>query len=425
MNKEVAKSKNALEKLLVDKDYDWDQIIVGFSGGKDSTATLQLLIDVCIESNINIPIVVLSSNTLIENPLIEQQLIETREQILKIAQVNNLNISHLILEPDINSTFFVNTIGKGYSTPLSTMGRWCTRSLKVDPMEKYYKNIEKKTLVLSGVREAESSLRKKNINSCFKSEVQRDNKYIYKYAPIKNWKLNDIWDYIMDFLRGNENYYINNNTLWEIYRDGTTDDICPSSLDMSISKEHTKSCGKSRYGCYMCPLVLRDKALEANVQNGREELIPYLELRNWYMKRCFDPRYRQRQNRRKTVKLKKVDIKKNTYKYKLLNTVFKGSLTDKNVVIKAVPETKEELIAIVEANTKKIQEEGMVLFFLESKDGVTNYKIPITGQLSVKFRVEFYQKVLELEEKYNIQILKKEERIIIEDIFEKENIKWN
>lgn len=424
MPSEIERSKETLYNHLINDEYDWDQVIVGFSGGKDSTATLQLLIDVCIDYEVKIPIRVLSSNTLIENPLIEKQLLEIREQIVNIGEINNLDIEHLILEPNYEDSFFVNTIGKGYSTPLSTMGRWCTRSLKVDPMEKYYKNIKKKTLVLSGVRESESTLRKKNINSYFKSEIQKDSEYIYKFAPIKNWMLNDVWDYIMDIFRGSEAHYINNNTLWEIYRDGTTDDVCPSSLDMSISKEQTSSCGKSRYGCYMCPLVSKDKALEANVKNGRTELIPYLELRKWYMDRSFDPKYRQRQNRRGTVKLKKIEVNETTrkYKFKLLNTQFAGSLDDENVMLLPEPISKEVLVDIVVQNTGNIQDDGMILILEEKLESETIFKTPVTGKLSDKFRIELFQKIIELENIYKIAILREEEKEIIKNYFEKEGL---
>ncbi len=413
----------AKENLLsVLQENAWEQIIVGFSGGKDSTATLQLLLDTCITNDIDVPIKVLSSNTLIENPLIEKQLLLIQNQIKEINEKSPINIEHLILTPKLEDSFFVNTIGKGYATPLSTMGRWCTRALKVDPMEKYYKNLKVKTLVLSGVREDESILRKKNIKNYFNEELKKDSEYIFKYAPIRNFQLNDVWDYIMDIFR-KEYYYLNNNSLWELYRDGSSQDVCPSSLDISISNAKSK-CGKSRYGCYMCPLVSRDKALEANVENGHEELKGYLELREWYMKRCYDPKYRSRFNRRGNVLLKEIAVSESgNFDFKMLYTICKGNinlktdyLSRKIIIVEQVRNVKS-LITKLEKNGRFENDDILIIKNIE-KEGIKYYR-PTTAMLSYKFRKEFYDKVIEIEKSYGISILQEGEKKIIESMLNK------
>ncbi len=414
------KEESKLKLLNILKKNSFEQVIVGFSGGKDSSATLQLLIDTIVENKINIKVKVLSSNTLIENPLIENQLIEIQQQIENIAKNNKIDMKHLILTPKETDTFWVNTIGKGYATPLSSMGRWCTRALKVDPMEKFYKGIDKKTLVLSGVRESESTLRKKNIKSYFKENLQKDSDYVYKYAPIRYFELKDVWDYIIDPFR-NDKYYINNNTLWEIYRDGTSDDVCPSSLDMKLSKEKVSSCGQSRYGCYMCPLVKKDKALEANIKNGRTELEGLLEIREWYMQRCYDPINRSRFNRKRNVKLKEIKIDdKLNFEYTMLYTKYKGNLEEKmdykNRVINIV-DYNEEYKDIIDDFEKNYRfEKDEILIFRKKEEDLIKYYRPTTAMLSFKFRKELYEKIIDIEKKYKINILKDFERGILEKI---------
>jgi len=59
-----------------------------------------------------------------------------------------------------------------------------------------------------------------------------------------------------------------------MYRNSSSGE-CPLVVDTS-----TPSCGSSRFGCWTCTVVTKDKAMEAMVDNGDEWLEPLLELRD-------------------------------------------------------------------------------------------------------------------------------------------------
>jgi len=59
-----------------------------------------------------------------------------------------------------------------------------------------------------------------------------------------------------------------------MYRDAQASE-CPLVIDKT-----TKSCGNSRFGCWVCTVVTKDKAMEAMIDNGQDWLEPLLVLRD-------------------------------------------------------------------------------------------------------------------------------------------------
>lgn len=62
-----------------------------------------------------------------------------------------------------------------------------------------------------------------------------------------------------------------------MYQGATEGGECPLVVDTS-----TPSCGDSRFGCWVCTLVEKDKSMQAMIQNDDEKewMLPLLELRN-------------------------------------------------------------------------------------------------------------------------------------------------
>lgn len=62
-----------------------------------------------------------------------------------------------------------------------------------------------------------------------------------------------------------------------MYQGATEGGECPLVVDTS-----TPSCGDSRFGCWVCTLVEKDKSMQAMIQNDEEKewMLPLLELRN-------------------------------------------------------------------------------------------------------------------------------------------------
>ena len=94
------------------------------------------------------------------------------------------------------------------------------------------------------------------------------------YSPIDNWSNDDVWTFLMQ--RPNPWGY-SNKELLTMYQGASPDGECPLVVDAS-----TPSCGDSRFGCWTCTLVDKDKSMSAMIQNDEEKewMLPLLDLRN-------------------------------------------------------------------------------------------------------------------------------------------------
>lgn len=146
--------------LVDDGDIPW---LIGYSGGKDSTCAAQLVYKSLLDLKndgliLNRPVYIFSSDTMIENPLVKSIVEENLELINRKSSEMNLPIEAISLKPEVQRTFWVNVIGRGYPTP-NTMFRWCTDRLKIEPANNFiHRCIDKngEVIMVLGVREGES-----------------------------------------------------------------------------------------------------------------------------------------------------------------------------------------------------------------------------------------------------------------------------
>ena len=191
-----------MEAVYLNDKRPW---ILGYSGGKDSSATLQVtfkMLERLPKEKRNKPIYVVSSDTLIENPIILEYLKDNIDKINKSAKELDLPIVAQIVYPEVNNSFWANVIGRGYPTPKSIQYRWCTERLKIRPSNKFIKEkLEyEDVVVLLGVRKDESSARKARIE---KREIEGylltphetlrgKDKLAYVYTPIVDFTTADV-----------------------------------------------------------------------------------------------------------------------------------------------------------------------------------------------------------------------------------------
>lgn len=134
-------NENSYEELLDGIKYVYQSDnrpwIIGYSGGKDSTTVVELVYEMLKtldheKRNKNVYIV--SSDTLIENPLIKIYLIKMNAMLGEAASWDGLPIKSCMLTPEYNNTYWTNIIGKGLPTPrMNGTFRWCTDRLKIKP----------------------------------------------------------------------------------------------------------------------------------------------------------------------------------------------------------------------------------------------------------------------------------------------------
>jgi DNA sulfur modification protein DndC len=298
MNPNVRNSKSAFKEyglkktvnLLIEEIQDIylsDQIpwVVGYSGGKDSTATLQLvwlaLAELAPEQRIK-PVHVISTDTLVENPVVAAWVTRSLEAMKGTAQKEDLPIYSHRLTPEVTETFWVNLIGRGYPAPRPKF-RWCTERLKIKPANAFITKVVRdmgEAIVVLGTRKAESAARSRTIEKHQqKSTRDRLNSAAllpnaFYYTPIDNWSNDEVWLFLMQV---DNPWGYDNKDLLTMYQGASPDGECPLVVDTT-----TPSCGDSRFGCWVCTLVDKDKSMQAMVQNDDEKewMLPLLELRN-------------------------------------------------------------------------------------------------------------------------------------------------
>jgi DNA sulfur modification protein DndC len=273
--------------------------VVGYSGGKDSTATLQLIwlaISALPVEKRTKPIHVISTDTLVENPVVAIWVTNSLSAMLKAAQVQEMPIIPHRLTPKLEDRFWVNLIGKGYPAP-RPMFRWCTSRLKISASNKFITEMASshgEAILVLGTRKAESSARDKVLaryeNSTREllsrnSDASLDR--VWVYTPVSTWTSDDVWEYLIEH-KNPWNY--DNIELFHIYRGATPDAECPLVVDKS-----TPSCGDSRFGCFVCTMVSEDKSMQAMIQNNEDKqwMMPLLNFRNEYLKTDGDRELRE------------------------------------------------------------------------------------------------------------------------------------
>lgn len=334
--------------LLDDGAIPW---IIGFSGGKDSTVLLQLVWTALKNlGDINgispRDVYVVCNDTMVENPIISNYVDKVLDKIQETAVRDGLNIQVQKTTPRLEDSFWLNIIGKGYPVPNNAF-RWCTEKLKIKPTSRFVVDqIDEKgkAIVLVGTRSDESQNRARMIK---KHEIRgkRLSKHsnlrnAFIYSPIKHLLLEEIW-YIINTMPSP--WGASNDELFQIYSDASADDYeCPTM----VSNKNHSSCGNSRFGCWTCTVVKKDKSMSSLVDNGFSWLAPLLEFRNELMEGRNIPENRSTKRRNGT------DAKNGmgTYKAKYRAEILERLLETQKTIQETYPEieliTNQEMVAI-------------------------------------------------------------------------------
>jgi DNA sulfur modification protein DndC len=253
--------------------------VVGYSGGKDSTCALQLVWTALSElppDQRTKPVYVISSDTLVETPVIVRYIDVTLERIEKAALEQGLPFRTQKVVPKVERSFWVNLIGKGYPAP-SRRFRWCTERLKIEPANDFIKGRVAEfgeVIMVLGVRSSESATRAQVMsfhrikNSALSRHSSLSNAFVY--GPIEAFSTDDVWTYL---LQNPSPWGNDNRDLVAMYRNAQGE--CPVVVDTT-----TPSCGNSRFGCWVCTVVERDRSMENMIDSGEDWLAPLLEFRD-------------------------------------------------------------------------------------------------------------------------------------------------
>lgn len=267
---------------------------VAYSGGKDSTATVTLLVWLIEQGLVPRPdsLTVQYSDTRMELTPLQV----TAFYIL--AQLHSRGVDARVVMPEMDDRFFVYIFGRGVPPP-SNRFRWCTSQLKIEPMQKAmveravslgfgemvwnerrqkheYKGYGKdKLLTITGVRLGESAARDERIiTSCSRDGAECGQGWLQTsakeglndtLAPLLHWRVCFVWDWLMGYV-GDHGF--RTQPIAEVY---------------GVAEDGSATENGTRTGCVGCNLASKDTALDTLLKLDHwKYLAPYKRLKPLY-----------------------------------------------------------------------------------------------------------------------------------------------
>ncbi len=249
---------------------------IAFSGGKDSSACLTVVIYLIVTGQVPRPetLTVLYADTRMELPPLHHAAMTI------LREVEAYGVETRVVLPEMDERFFVYMFGRGVPPPSNTF-RWCTPQIKVEPMVEALRSLRdergEKFLMLTGVRIGESAQRDARIAlSCGKNGAECGQGWFQEttptdvadtLAPILHWRVCLVWDWLIEISLDPEKWGIHFSTqlVAAVYGGDEAVEI------------------NARTGCAGCNLASRDVALERLITYpGWDHLSALMELRDLY-----------------------------------------------------------------------------------------------------------------------------------------------
>lgn len=231
--KDINDITKMIQELYLEDNIPW---ICGYSGGKDSSAIVQLvwyaIASLPEEQRSHKKVYVISTDTLVESPVIATWAEASLTKMERKAAENKMLILPRRLTPKMNNTYWVNLIGRGYPYPRKNF-RWCTDRLKIEPSNSFIKSVldsENEAILVLGTRKAESKTRREVMEEYekkrYRAHLSKNGSFAnsYVFTPIENWSDDEVWQYLMQY----ENPWGHSNKeLLAMYSGASQDGECP------------------------------------------------------------------------------------------------------------------------------------------------------------------------------------------------------
>lgn len=264
---------------------------IAWSGGKDSTATLTLLVYLLDSGKIPRPksLTVFYADTRQELP----PLAIAAQHIMD--ELCERDIALEIVTAPLDKRFMVYILGRGVTPPNNGTQRWCTRQIKISPMEDALRtrlaSLDGQVLMLTGVRQGESAIRDRRIEmSCSRDGGECGQGWYQQVlpnatglrgrmatlAPLLHWRVCHVWEWLKHWASSPEFGDWSTAIIADAYGGDEAEEI------------------NARTGCIGCPLTSEDKALNTLLQNPRwAYLVPLTGIKALW-RELREPRHRVR-----------------------------------------------------------------------------------------------------------------------------------
>jgi len=292
------KIRDAVE-VIKGKLVEGHSMLCATSMGKDSSVltmiTLRALRE-CVEENGSAPFVVFAtSNTLVENPVMDQYARGEAAKVRAYIAKHNLPARMDIVTPSLSNHYYLQLIAGRTVATLPGNGAKCSMMLKVLPLNKHKKRVfaelgsDKPVITLIGKRFDESAERGRTMaaNGENAMDAIEDSQGSLVLSAISDFTLDDVMYTIGMVRSGRMETYSNFDELVEIYRAGNSGD-CMINIYATGAAGST-GCG-ARYGCFVCARTSADKSMENMLKEDEYVWMRGLnKIRNWLVADHYNP----------------------------------------------------------------------------------------------------------------------------------------
>ena len=275
--------------------------IVGFSGGKDSTLLLHLVVEMLLDVPPDLRtrrVYVLSNDTRVESPVYQSHVDASLDRVADGLAKLRLPMEVVRTGPTDETSFWVNLLGRGYPAPNRNF-RWCTDRMKIRPTSRFLKDrvaADGEAVLLLGVRKAESAARAgrlKRYEAAADGHLSPHNDITgcWIFSPIVDLSNDEVW---MLLLQLRPPWGGAHRHLRQLYSDASGGE-CPFIVDDTAAA----SCGSgsARFGCWTCTVVEKDGSIEGLIDSGFEQLQPLSDFRERLKQVSADPEMRRKVRR--------------------------------------------------------------------------------------------------------------------------------
>lgn len=272
---------------------------IAWSGGKDSSATLTLITYLLDTGKIARPksLTVFYADTRQELP----PLVIAARQIMDELEERGIRVE--VVTAPMDKRFMVYILGRGVPPPNNNTLRWCTRQIKIDPMEQALRDrldqLDGQILMITGVRQGESAIRDRRIEmSCSKDGAECGQGWYQQVlpnakglrgrlstlAPLLHWRVCHVWEWLRHWAPEAEFGDWSTAIIADAYGGDEAEEV------------------NARTGCIGCPLATEDKALDTILLNPQWSYLAPLKGIKPLWRELREPQHRLRKAGREVLK---------------------------------------------------------------------------------------------------------------------------